>query len=248
MASLRAKKHVQLTLDQARRPTGHGGWRPGAGRPKGRTKVAHEEREAFAARYPQLVTWRVLPGVPSLRRHTGLEIVKDAIRRGGRCAEFRVVHFNLLSNHLHLIVEAASVEALARGMQSLAGRIVRRINRWLGRSGGLFAERYHARTLRSPTEVRAALRYVLLNMKHHRAESGERPGHGGPDPYSSAVWFDGWLEPFVPREPWQRELAREEAPTAEATGWLLTTGWRLAGPLSYREVPGKHTRPRRRTS
>ena len=34
-------KPIQLTLDSARRPTGRGGWRPGAGRPRGRTRVAH---------------------------------------------------------------------------------------------------------------------------------------------------------------------------------------------------------------
>ena len=105
---------VQLSRDQARKPTGHGGWRPGAGRPRGRTKVAHEKREPVKARFPLHVTLRAAQGVPSLRRKGALGVVREAIARAGRNDTFRV-HFQLLSNHLHLIIEAASREALARG-------------------------------------------------------------------------------------------------------------------------------------
>jgi REP-associated tyrosine transposase len=234
-----------LTFDDLRKPTGRGGWRPGAGRPRGRKQVAHERRDAFADRHPQHVTWRVRPLVPSLRRRQALEIVRRAIVAGGHRPDFRVVHFNLLSNHLHFIVEAASTERLARGMQGLAGRMVRRLNRLLRRNGKLLAERYHARTLQTPAEVRSALAYVLLNQKHHRADRGERVGWSSPDPFSSAAWFDGWRETFQPREPWQRELMARPRPTAEATVWLLTTGWRRHGLISFKEVPG---RPKSRPS
>ncbi len=67
---------MQLTLDQARKPEGHGGWRPGAGRPRGRKTVSHDAREAFAARYPLHVTWRIREGVRSLRREAVLEVVR----------------------------------------------------------------------------------------------------------------------------------------------------------------------------
>ncbi len=112
----------------------------------------------------------------------------------------------------------------------------------LGRRGKLFAERYHARSLRTPTEVRHAVRYVLLNQRHHIARSGARPSGSVLDPYSSAVWFDGWKSPIRAYEPWQRELLATPRPTAEPI-WLLTTGWRSRGLLGFGESPGKPMRP-----
>ena len=100
----RSASPSQLTLDHARRPTGHGGWRPGAGRPRGRTKRAHTTREAFAARYPQHVTLRVVEGLGSLRRGGTMRVIRDAIEAGSRGDRFRVVHFNVLANHIHLLI------------------------------------------------------------------------------------------------------------------------------------------------
>jgi REP element-mobilizing transposase RayT len=211
--------------------------RRGPGRPRGRTKVAHARRPEFVARHPLHVTLRCAQGDVSLRRYHPLEVVRGAIRAGGHREDFRVVEFHLLSNHLHLIVEAAGAVALARGMQGLAVRLARGINRALGRSGKLFVERYHARCLRSPREVRATLRYVLLNAHHHAAERGERRSWWA-DPCSSGAWFDGWRHRLCPREPWQRELLAKPRPTAAATVWLLTTGWRRWGPLWFDDLPG----------
>jgi hypothetical protein len=39
-------------------------------------------------------------------------------------------------------------------------RVARRVNSALKRTGKLFAHRYHARALTTPTEVRFVLRYV----------------------------------------------------------------------------------------
>ena len=236
----RRKRPIQLTLDSARKPTGRGGWRPGAGRPRGRTKVAHEKREPFAARFPQHVTLRASGGLSRLRRHKALGVVKQAIRAGGHGSDFRVVHYNLLTNHLHLITEAANAFALARGMQGLGVRLARGFNRVLGRTGKLFAERYHARTLRTPREVRNCVAYVLLNGRHHAG--GAPLGKYWIDPYSSAAWFDGWRDRIRAHEPWQRELLAEPAPTAAPRVWLLSTGWKRWGLLAFDEVPGRATK------
>ncbi len=234
---------MQLSLDQARKATGRGGWRPGAGRPRGRTTIGHGRRERFAGRFPQHVTLRVVAAVRSLRRYHPLRVVRAAIAKGGHKDDFRIVEFNLLANHVHLIVEAASAEALARGMQGLEVRLARGINRALGRCGKLFAERYHSRSLRTPTEVRHAVRYVLLNQRHHIARSGARPSGSVLDPYSSAAWFDGWKSPLRAYEPWQRELLATPRPTAVPTLWLLTTGWKRRGLIGFGEVPGQPTPP-----
>ena len=44
------------------------------------------------------------------------------------------------------------------------------MNSALKRTGKLFSHRYHATYLKTPTQVRNTLRYVLLNRKHHAAE------------------------------------------------------------------------------
>ncbi|HTE54763.1 MAG TPA: transposase [Kofleriaceae bacterium] len=203
--------------------------------------VAHRRRERFGACLPQHVTLRVVDGVGSLRRHRSMRIVRQAILAGGHRLHFRVIEFSVQSNHLHLIVEADGADGLARGMIGLAVRLARRLNRLFGRRGRFFAERYHSRSLRTPTEVRHAVRYVLLNHRHHARR--EEPPRGAAraaavDECSSGIWFDGWSTRLDPREVWQRELLSQPRPTAFATVWLLTTGWKRRGLLDRDESPG----------
>jgi hypothetical protein len=141
----------------------------------------------------------------------------------------------VLGNHLHLITEAASKHALATGIQGFEVRVARRLNSALKRNGKLFAHRYHARYLKSPKQTRNALRYVLLNRKHHRAE--QRFAKYWIDPYSSAAWFTGWAQPIRADVHWKRELLALDAPTAKPTVWLLTTGWKRHGALRFDERP-----------
>ena len=224
------KTHEQLTLDSAIKHTGRGGPRPGSGRPRGRKTASHDTRPEFAPRYPQHVTLRAVEGAPSLAREHLMKTIRRAIQDSHKLA-FRIVEFNVLANHLHLIVEAGGAVALARGVQGLVVRLARRLNKVLGRSGKLFKERYHARTLTSPRDVRNTLRYVLCNRKHHAAE--KRFDKYWVDPCSSGSWFTGWAGPIR-----SRHVVEEAKPTADATVWLLTTGWKKHhGPLAFDERP-----------
>ena len=198
--------------------------------------MSHGRRGRFAARFPLHVTLRVVADLPSLRQHGALRIIQRAIEAGGHREDFRVIQYAVIGNHIHLIVEAEGAEALARGMQGLEVRMARRLNRFFKRRGAFFADRYHSRVLRSPREARNALRYVLLNYRQHEARRGERLTRDWIDPFSSAYWFDGWRDPVRLREPRQRELLDIRCPTAPATVWLLTTGWRRWGPLAFDEV------------
>ena len=137
------------------------------------------------------------------------------------------------SNHLHLICEADDRRALSRGMQGLTIRIARRLNRRLRRRGKLFAQRYHARILRSPREVRHALIYVLNNRRHH-ADDALSPSWI--DPCSSGPWFTGWKRTI--RLHWARPHG--DPPVVPAATWLLEHGWRLKlGPLRFDESPAR---------
>ena len=98
------------------------------------------------------------------------------------------------------------------------------------RKGKVFADRYHDHILRTPREVKNALRYVLQNIRKHYDHiiSQSRP-----DGYSSGPWFEGWKD-FKHDGKW----ICSEGPVARARTWLLKKGWRKHGRLSLRDVPG----------
>ena len=152
-----------------------GGARAGAGRPpNGRTAgVSHLRRPAHAAAHPLHITLSVKRGVASLRERALFAVVRGALAHGKQHFGFSLVHFSVQRDHLHLIAEADDRRALSRGIQGLSIRIARAVNGHLGRTGRLFADRYHARALKTPRAAYFALRYVLLNIrKHARAPQG----------------------------------------------------------------------------
>lgn len=145
---------------------------------------------------------------------------------------FRITDYSIQTNHLHFVIEADGANALADGIQSLAGRIVHRLNRRMRRSGSLFDERYHSRALTTPREVKNGLRYVINNVRHHGAERHRFYHPDWIDPFSSAAWFDGWRRPInVHSEPVRRV-------TAEPHTWLRRVGWRRWGLIDFDEIPG----------
>jgi hypothetical protein len=83
-------------------------------------------------------------GLPSLRRRDLTRAIGEELRKGRQKPGFRVVHFSIQANHIHLIVEAAGRRMLWRGMTGVGVRIARAVNRTLGRRGQVVADRYHA--------------------------------------------------------------------------------------------------------
>jgi hypothetical protein len=211
-----------------------GGKRSGAGRPpKGkRAGVSHATREALTAREPVLVTLKVGAGILRLRSRRVLARLLPSLF-AARERRMRLVQFSVQHDHLHLLVESHSAETLARAVQGLSVRIAKRLNALMSRRGKVFADRYHARVLRTPRQVRNALAYVLGNARKHR----ERLPARALDPFSSAASFDGWQAPVRRSSHW---LARAAASvSASARSWLLRTGWRRAGgPLDPDHCPG----------
>ena len=209
-----------------------GGRRSGAGRkPSGpKAGVPHRRRALHDGRHPTHVTLRAVRGLPSLRAPDLFGVLHRALAHASR-ERFRVVHFSVQSNHVHLLVEAEGTGPLGRGMQGLGIRLAKAINRRLGRKGRIWADRYHGRPLRTPREVRHGLVYVLLNGRKHGVS-----GRGG-DPCSSGAWFDGWLDRIqAPVGP---------APVEPPRTWLLRHGWRRSGLIDADEGPAALVRPRR---
>ena len=206
-----------------------GGKRDGAGRKRGERKyVMHRARAFHEGVNPVHVTYRIVDGLPSLRRKDIANAVIDAIAASEK-ETFRVCHFSIQSNHIHCIVEAGSKRSLARGMPGLAVRIARAANKTMDRKGALFAERYHAHELGTATEVKNALDYVLLNSAKH---ANLRRGELVMDPLTSGPWFADWKwQPFTP--------PTRACPVARPTTWLLETGWKRYGLVDPERRPGR---------
>jgi hypothetical protein len=202
--------------------------------------MRHVARESFGRALPTHVTLRVRDGVPSLRTVSIVRELEQSFAQGCVRPGFRMVHYSLQGNHAHLVVEASDQAALGRGMKAIGARLARAVNRVTGRTGPVLAERYHHRLLRTPREVHHALRYVLLNARHHigKARAGlERTVRF--DPASSARFFDGWKigKRTAERAPGPA-AGRVPLPVTRARTWLLSTGWRRHGLLDPADVPG----------
>lgn len=190
-----------------------GGKRRRAGRkPNGaKAGVAHEPRPWSSRHHPVHVTMRAGHGVGYLRGYRLFKAIERALRQAKARFGVRIAHFSVQGNHLHLLIEADSAEALRRAMQGLAIRIAKAVNRALRRSGKVFADRFHSRQLATKQEVVNALKYVLENFRHHL-----RPdvAPSGADPCSSAAWL--------------RVPVTRNAPVVAPQTWLLRhvrDGW-----------------------
>ncbi len=185
--------------------------------------MPHARRPDVSDRHPLHVTLRVRRGVWNLRSQRGFACVREALLAEQQLGRLRVVHYSVQGNHMHLLVEADDRVTLSRRMQGFAVRFAKAVNRLMQRKRGrVLAERYHARALRTPTEVRNALRYVVTNHRKHAAQAG-RVGMTV-DPFSSGPWFAHWS----PSVPTTRAPTGPPA-TCRPSSYLLKSGWRAAG-------------------
>jgi putative transposase len=157
------------------------------------------------------VTLSVGGHVWNLRSRRCFEIIETCLAAARERFGLRVIEFTVLGNHLHLLVEADNDEALSRGMQGLNIRIAKALSRLMGRKGHVFADHYHSRLLRSPTELVNAIAYVLGNAAHH---------YGG-----------SWQDRFSSRA---CEALHRQKVLSHPRTWLLRSGWRRARTLPQR--------------
>lgn len=232
------RRAIQLSLSLPA-PRRWGGSRAGSGRKPGpNPRLRHTSRQHFSKTLPAHVTLRLRSDLPSLRSVPIVREIEDTFASGCVRPGFRLVHYSLQGNHAHLIVEAQDRETLGRGMMAIGCRLARAVNRIAKRSGSVLADRYHVRTLRTPKEVRNALRYVLLNARRHASTTRKALTRAiCVDPASSGRWFDGWKRKTAGTE----EATGTNPPrpsVARARTWLLRVGWRRHGLLDPSDVPG----------
>jgi REP element-mobilizing transposase RayT len=228
-------------------PRTWGGLRPHAGRKRmgPRSNTPHRARPKHFARHPVHVTMR--SAFRPLRSQHVFPTLRIALARANRRApqRFRIVHFSVQYDHVHLLVEARDKRSLSAGMRSVSIRIARYVNELLGRKGALWADRWFGRALTTPRSVRTALVYVLANFRKH----ARKPPPSGIDPFSSGGTFDGFRG-FLParqRTPWALGPPPHFGGTHAALDheWLVrpartdlgSVAWRRLGLLRLDEAP-----------
>lgn len=215
---------------------------PRRGRPRKRDAGApHTVRPSFDRWTALHVTLRILPGLHSLRGCKTFRAIHHTLATCNERPDFRLVEYSVQRNHFHLIVESPSTQSLTHGVQGLAIRLARCINRTFRRSGTVFRDRYRSRVIAGSRDARDTLRYVLNNARRH-ARSAPRNQTRWTDPCSSAPWFRKW---WVPRHalaffPDQRYLVLTELGSAAVPPRtaLLASDWSRAGPIDLLHIPG----------
>jgi REP element-mobilizing transposase RayT len=203
---------VQLGLGfEKPKKLGRGGAREGAGRPRTSDRMPHTRRPPVSRHRPHHVTVKTVRGTWNLRSQRCFAPIRKALEALGERKAFRLVQFSVQHDHIHMIVEADHRRALSEALRTMLIRVARGLNRVMGVRGRRFGDRYHEHILKTPTETRNALRYVLRNRGIHRERWG-RTRELAVDPFSSeADELRGLLRP----------------PQA----WLLREGWSRAGPV-----------------
>ena len=211
---------------------------------KARAGSPHKVRPELSARHPVHVVLRVIRDVGNLRRRFTYKAIREATLTTARREDFRIVHLSIQRTHLHLIVEADHKTALASGMQGFQISAAKHLNAAISRDkperrrGTVFPDRYHAEIIRSPTQARHTLSYVMNNWRKHQEDRVESMRTWRIDWFSTAVMFPGWAEygdePFL----WRGPATYDPLIVYQPRTWLLRAGWTRGGPpISCREVP-----------
>lgn len=165
-------------------------------------------------------------------------VLRDVFCKTCDLGRFRLVHYSVQGNHIHLVVEAKNRAAMTAGMRRVNIRIGKQLNRARGRrKGRVLADRYDEQHLTSPRRARHGLAYALNNRRHHLAERGHSlPPRYWVDPFSSARHF-----PFAGRRACP---LKDNDPIVAPQSWMLREGWARAGPISVDYLPA-HRMPAR---
>jgi REP element-mobilizing transposase RayT len=221
-----------------------GGARTGAARKKSkelRYDPSHARRPELSFEHPVHVMLRTGWRVPRLRQRCGYAAIRRVLLFFMDGDDFRVIHVSIQKNLLHLIVEAATKDALRRGMQRFAIRAARALNAGFRREGKVFAFRYNAKQIKTASYARNALSYVLNNWRRHREDYFEGEANTVVDPFSSARAFGGWTENYRRRVAHSKpppDLDVEPLPVSPPRTRLLRFDWEWHGLVDPFEMPG----------
>lgn len=191
------------------------------------------------------------------------------LREYAKIESCRVHAYVLMTNHVHLLLTAKTVDGPGRLMKRLGQRYVQYINRTYRRSGALWEGRFRSCLTREEAYVLGCYRYIELNpvraaMVEHPAEyrwsSYRVNAQGGEDALiTPQALYESLGHHPEARQQAYRELFRyelepglvDEIRTATNGNFALGTERfqrEVAAMLGRRVTPGKAGRPKKRSS
>ena len=220
---MKAIKQLQLNIKTRGRPLKKGDIsRTSSG------KIAHIPRPNLNSKTPVHINIKVRKDIPNLRRKSIYKMLKIGVKKA-RIKGLKVIHFALVSNHLHLIIEADGNKELAQGMRSFLISFAMNINNSLKRRGSLFVDRYNMEVIKVPRRMRYLLSYVFKNNSQHQKRKFTT------DPYSSLITFSdqdvlfGKQVPILFDPKAQKKLKHFlRSFLSPPESWLATIGWKIS--------------------
>ncbi|HEY1557458.1 MAG TPA: transposase [Kofleriaceae bacterium] len=189
------------------------------------------------------MTLRAAPDIRELRTRDLYYAVRAATTAVAHRDDFRIVHLSIQHDHIHFIAEAEGRIPLSRGVRAFEISAARQINRAISRrghrtrTGAVFPDRYHAHILKTPTETRRAICYVVNNWRKHGDDRAPLLRAFPVDPFSSAISFTGWRELETRAWLWQPPPTYQPLRVHRPRTWLLAAGWSRAGGISVLDLP-----------
>jgi len=104
--------------------------------------VSHARRAKIRPGSRVEIRWQLDPGIDLKGARTALA---SAMKEGSESTGFKVAKASLRGRVAEFRVTARDSERLARGMQGLAIRFARALNRMVGRRGRVFVDRYEVK-------------------------------------------------------------------------------------------------------
>ena len=201
----------------------HGGKRKRAGRAKIKPHETNHTARGLIQSKPLHLTLRVRGDIPNLRTKQRFHFIQEGLIRS-HLSDFRILHYSIQKNHIHILAEAENGKALERGMKRFTIFLAKKLNRALDRKGSVFAGRFFSRILKTPQQVKNVLKYVLQNAAKHMGRKFYY------DCFSSSHYFRDWnkLIGFHPKTPLYPQDWFYCDTLRKPTFWLAKTGWKLA--------------------
>lgn len=141
-----------------------------AGRPAIHDRgIRHIKREEILRPRPLHLTVKLIRA--DIQNKSILKALRHAILRG-RLQGLKIIHYSLEHDHIHLYAESENNEVLSKAMKAFGVSLVKKMNRHFRAQGPCYKTRYHLRVLRSASEVKNVINYILKNgIKHRRTKS-----------------------------------------------------------------------------
>jgi REP element-mobilizing transposase RayT len=133
--------------------------------------IRHIARDQIKRTTPLHLTIKIESKKAGIKNKNILTALHHSIKNA-RLLGLRILHYSLEYDHVHLLVEADNNGILGRGMQSFGISFSKGINKIKQMNGRVFKSRYHFRKLKTPSEIKNVLNYILRNgIKHKHSSS-----------------------------------------------------------------------------